>query len=277
MKKYRREIIAALVIVIAVIAFYGMSQWENLVRFFGGSSSDEVVGYCDEGHSADSRLVGAGQTVVLGTDDPGKSVEAVGGESPNAGLGWSGEMYAHADRAWLFANYDDALKYYPHLKAAESVDRSKPVLVCEIGLENISAVSDGDREDEFNITFLSLSAERYPVQYFDSGLEGGAEKDFYHFVLPQGYETTYMVGFSVPESWIEDRANCYENAYLYFGYYPKEDREYIKLDVYLDEFREGNESDREIKWPDVPSFFDPLVTNEPKPVFGWVPPVSQDN
>lgn len=277
MKKYSKEIIAALIIALAAIAFYGAAQREELGRFFDSGSSTQDVEYHDEGHKADPRLVGAGETVVLGTNNPEESVEAVGGESPNAGLGWSGEMCAHTDHAWLFANYDDALKYYPRLRAAESVDQSKPVLVCEVGLENISAISDGDRKDEFNITFLSLSAERYPVQYFDSGLENGNGKDFYHFILPQGYEATYMVGFSVPESWVEERSNCYDSAYLYFGYYPKEDRDYAKLDVYLDEFREGNESDRKVKEPDTPSFFEPLVTDEPEPVFGWDPSRSQEN
>lgn len=221
----------AFVLVVAVAAslfgLAGCSPAEPKDEATTATTSDEEWTGDSVAKGDDDPIEGRSMNSVfeVGTDDPAKSVEAIGDASPNAGLSWSGVMNVSIEDACLYQSYAAAKEANADLELKKDASDSGTVLVCKVLVENVSA-ADSAGSDLFKADFLYLNADRIPVTSCIPQTDSSSDESLFDFKLPQNETTVLTVGFAVPEEWWSDKA-AYEGheegatlvgaAYLAFG------------------------------------------------------------
>lgn len=132
-------------------------------------------------------------------------------------LGWTGQMNIKINSATLYKDFEAAEKATPDLVAQEDAIEDGPVLVCEIGIENVGATSNSGNNDVFSLDFLHLGPERtIPSFVIPESMDGSSEK-FLDFTLAEDKMTPVVVGFSVPESWYTESVALPSRVYYSEG------------------------------------------------------------
>ena len=122
-------------------------------------------------------------------------------------LGWKGAVEIHVDSSCLYDNYKSALKANPGLKACDGAVKDGPVLVCKISMEDSGATSDKSDSAVFGADFMYLGPDRAPVQFmvpFGNSSKKDASNNLFDFALAKDGYTEITVGFSVPQTWLND-------------------------------------------------------------------------